>query len=111
MNEAVINRLKNLYEDNFSVIVVNNIEGNVVRNIPLSLWQGDVPSMFFFAFGIDPLITYLERRLCGILITSLPVLGPAQEHSVSHLLPPLEERYKVVSYADDLKPAITSMNE
>ena len=80
-------------------------------NIRLSLRQGDVPSMFFFAFGIDPLITYLERRLVGILITSLPLLGPAPENSRSTWLPPLEERYKVISYADDLKPAVTTMDE
>ena len=78
--------------------------------------------MFFFAFGIDPLLTYLERRLTGILITSLPVLGPVPEHSPHKalpvpehsphkVLPALEERYKLVSYADDLKPAITSMHE
>ena len=64
--------------------------------------------MFFFAFGIDPLITYLENRLSGILIFSLPVLGPVHEGSPSPTLPPLEERYRVVSYADDLKPAIST---
>ena len=107
----VIKRLKNLYEDNLSVIVVNNIEGKCIPNRRLSLRQGDVPSMFFFAYGIDPLISYLERRLAGILICSLPVLGPAVEGSASVTLPPLEERYRVVSYADDLKPAVVSMEE
>ena len=67
--------------------------------------------MYFFAFGIDPLISYLEKRMIGILITSLPQLGPVQEHSRSLVLPALEERYNVVSYADDLKPAITTMGE
>lgn len=67
--------------------------------------------MFFFAYGIDPLITYLERRLTGILICSLPVLGPVLESSMSRTLPPMEERYRVISYADDLKPAIATMEE
>ena len=80
-------------------------------NKRLSLRQGDVPSMFFFAYGIDPLINYLENRLSGILISSLPVLGPVHEGSPSPTLPPLEERYRVVSYADDLKPAVTTMDE
>ena len=111
VSELVINRLKNLYKDNLSIIVVNNIEGQCLENIRMSLRQGDVPSMFFFAYGIDPLITYLERRLTGILICSLPVLGPVSEESQSKPLPPMEERYRVVSYADDLKPAITSMEE
>ena len=109
--ELVIDRLKNLYEDNLSVIVVNNIEGKCVPNRRLSLRQGDVPSMFFFAYGIDPLITYLERRLTGILICSMPVLGPTVEGAHSALLPALEERYRVVSYADDLKPAVVTMEE
>ena len=75
-NIDVIDRLKNLYKDNVSVVVVNNIQGKAVQNPRLSLRQGDVPSMTFFTFCIDPLITYLERRLVGILITSIPVFGP-----------------------------------
>ena len=67
--------------------------------------------MFFFAYGIDPLITFLERRLTGILICSMPVFGPTQETSRTRVLPPFEERYKVVSYADDLKPAVVTMEE
>ena len=81
VSTKVIHRLKNLYHENFSIIVVNNIAGKTVRNTRLSLRQGDKPSMFFFAFSIDPLIIYLERRLTGILITTLPVLGPVPEHS------------------------------
>ena len=65
--------------------------------------------MIFFAFGIDPLITYLDRRLAGILICSIPVFGPTTEDS----RPPeaVEERYRAISYADDLKPAVTSTEE
>ena len=80
-------------------------------NRRLSLRQGDIPSMFFFAYGIDPLITYLEKRLAGILVSTLPVLGPSLEGAKPRTLPPLEERYKVMSYADDLKPAVTCMEE
>ena len=109
--EEVIKRLQNLYEDNLSIVVVNNIEGKCVKNLRLSLRQGDIPSMFFFAFGIDPLITYLHNRLSGILITSVPLLGPVPANFQADRLPPLEEHYKVISYADDLKPAITSMEE
>ena len=109
--EGVIQRLQNLYHDNLSIVVVNNIGGKCVKNLRLSLRQGDIPSMFFFAFGIDPLITYLDKRLSGILITSLPVLGPVQVNSHADHLPPMEEHYRVISYADDLKPAITSMEE
>ena len=65
--------------------------------------------MHLFSYGIDPLLCYLEKRLRGILIYSLPVQGP-----VLHGEPPIkptEERYKVIGYADDVKPAITSMEK
>ena len=70
VKQQVVERLKNLYNDNLSIIVVNNIEGRCISNVRLSLRQGDIPSMFFFAFGIDPLIHHLEKRLTGILIHS-----------------------------------------
>ena len=88
---AIIDRLKNLYTDSISIVVVNNIYGKSVKNQRR-------------AYGIDPLITFLERRLTGILITSIPVLGPSLE--MSEPPPPIEERYKAISYADDLKPSI-----
>ena len=96
------------YKDNISVIVVNNIPGKTVRNIRMSLRQGDLPSMHLFSFGIDPVLTYLEKRLHGILISSIPLHGPALHGSPPGML---EERYKVIGYADDIKPAITCMEE
>ena len=109
IHRDVINRLRNLYSDNISVVVVNNVEGKAVKNIRLSLRQGDLPSMHIFAFGIDPLLTYLDKRLQGILIASTPVQGPVQINYPP--LPPQEERYKLISYADDVKPAVTNMDE
>ena len=111
VNQEVINRIKLLYSDSISVVVVNNLPGKSFPNIRGSLRQGDVPSMFWFATGIDPLLVYLERRLHGIPIMSLPVAGPAPESAASPYLPPREERYKVEAYADDVKPSITSMQQ
>ena len=91
-----------------SVIVVNNIHGAAVENVRLTLRQGDVPSMELFCFGIDPLIHRLERVLQGILITASPVHGPTLHGGA---LPKFEQRYKLIGYADDNKPAITSMEE
>ena len=102
-------RLENLYANNISVVVVNNVSGAAVKNLRLTLRQGDVPSMELFSFGIDPLLVLLERVLKGILICSTPTLGPR-----TFLGPPpapVELRYKVIGYADDSKPAITSMEE
>jgi hypothetical protein len=72
-----INRLRNLYNNNLSVIVVNNVPGAAVENVRLTLRQGDVPSMELFCFGIDPLLHRLDRLLQGILIASVPVQGPS----------------------------------
>ena len=105
----LIARLKNLYSNNYSLVVVNNMPGAAVKNVRLTLRQGDVPSMELFSFGIDPLLCLLERVLKGILITSVPVHGPRNKHEPP--LTPLELRYKVIGYADDSKPAITSMEE
>ena len=46
ISQLVIKRLVNIYQDNLSTIVVNNIEGKCMKNTRLSLCQGDVPSMF-----------------------------------------------------------------
>ena len=108
--DEVISRLKNLYRENITIVVVNNILGESFTNHRWSLRQGDVPSMYWFAYGIDPLLDYLEKRLTGILIHALPLHGPSPVGAASPL-PPLEVRYKVVGYADDMKPAITSMQE
>ena len=54
---------------------------------------------------------YLPRQQAqGIPIYSIPLHGPAPEGLQSHL-PHLEQRYKVVGYADDLKPAVTNIQE
>ena len=91
------------------MVVVNNVTGAAVRNQRLTLRQGDVPSMELFSFGIDPLLVLLERVLQGILIYSTPVHGPRQQHGPPPA--PVELRYKVIGYADDSKPAITSLEE
>ena len=109
LHPDVIKRLQNLYNDNITVVVVNNMLGRAFTNCRLSLRQGDLPSMFWFAFAIDPLLIYLEKRLTGLPIYKLPVAGPVLRKEPP--LPPLEERYKVISYADDVKPGITSMKE
>ena len=90
--------------------MVNNVLGSAIPNIRQSIRQGDKASMEWFTFGIDPVITYLENRLAGILIHSLRVQGPLPSPR-SPPLPPQELRYKVIAYCDDVKPAITTMQE
>ena len=108
-NPDFIAKLVNLYDKHLSIVVVNNVPGAAVQNTRLTLRQGDVPSMELFSVGINPLLVLLERSLEGILISSAPVQGPRLQHGPP--LPELELRYKVMGYADDSKPAITSMAE
>ena len=111
VSSEVIDRLRRLYTVSTTVVVVNNVMGKSFPNNRGSLRQGDVPSMFWFGIGIDPLLVYLERNLAGIPITSLPVLGPCPENSLSTHLPPLQQSYKVGAYADDVKSSISTMQE
>ena len=92
--------------NNITIVVVNNVLGKAFTNYRLSLRQGDVPSMDWFAYGIN----YLDKRLKVILIHSLPIHGPSPS-GAAWPLSPVEERYILVGYADDLKPAVTSMQE
>ena len=111
MCQEVVDRIKRLYDDCSTTEVVNNILGQSFPNIRGSLRQGDVPSMYWFGIGIDPLLTYLERRLAGIPITSLPVAGPRAEDDGHSVLPPHQQHYKVVAYAEDVKTSITSIDQ
>ena len=95
VNRSVINRVKSFYEDSITITVVNSKLGRVFKDKRGSLRQGGCGSMEWFAFGIDHLLRYLERRLQGILITYLPVLGPLQVGEQVPL-PPMEERFKLM---------------
>ena len=66
--------------------------------------------MEWFGFVIDPLLRQLEKRLEGILITSAPVYGPAPLGQ-PFIMPPLEDRFKLMAYCDDVRPSVTSMIE
>ena len=110
VDKSVVRRVQRLYEHSVTIVVVNNKLGRVFLDVRGSLRQGGCASMEWFAIGIDPLLRYLEKRLKGILITSIPVSGPVP-HGQNSPLPPLEERFKLMAYCDDVKPSITSMAE
>ena len=110
MNPVAIRRIRRLYTGGITIPVVNNILGEAINNNRRTLRQGDCPSSIWFAYGIDPMLIYLEKRLIGILIYSAPVSGPSL-NGEPHPLPQAETRYKVVGYCDDCKPAVTTMSE
>ena len=72
LSENVISVIKNIYSDRITVPVVNNILCSAIKNIRNTLAQGCPSSMNWFAYGIDPLLIYLERRLQGIPIYLFP---------------------------------------
>ena len=109
LSQKVISRISNLYNDSRTIPVVNNVLGKVLMNIRGCLRQGCPGSMGWFSVSIDPLLVYLERRLMGITICSLPALGPSlADGTLPH---PVTEKYTVYGYADDVKPAVTNMAE
>ena len=135
-SQIVVNRLERIYSNNYSIIVVNNVMGKKIANLRGSLKQGDIPSMYYFSVGLDPVLFYLERRLRGVPVYRMPVAGPAPEpaprggrrggrgppglavpgDTVTVQVQPggdqvLEEVYKLCAYADDLKCAISCMQE
>ena len=63
LDDEVIARYRNLYDDNISIIVVNGIQGRKIKNVRQSVRQGNKFSMEIFAFGMDPILSYLKCRL------------------------------------------------
>ena len=110
VNIVTINRLQNLYAKCITVPVINSIPRKAVYDIRGALRQGGVGSMEWFAVGIDTLLIFLEQNLVGIPVASLSVHGPALNGEV-YPLPKYEERFKLMAYCDDVKPAITSIEE
>ena len=65
LDKRVISRLRNLYKNNISLIMINNIPGSVVKNIRMTLRQGDLPSMHLFSLGLIQCWTGLRRDSLG----------------------------------------------
>ena len=86
LSRNVINRYRNLYSDHVSVVVINNIGGRSFKNLRLTIRQGDTFSMELFSFGMDPILSHLEKRLQGITIHTLPVQGPVQQPAPLHII-------------------------
>ena len=109
VSEPVISRIARIYDNCITIPVVNNIHGRPLNNIRGSLRQGCPGSMGWFGVAIDPLLIFLLKKLSGIPICSLPTLGPCLENGSQPQ--PVTEVYKVFGYADDIKPAVTTMAE
>ena len=78
--EEAIDRLLNLYSNNITIVVVNNILGRSYENKRWSVRQGDRASSILFCYGIDPHLIWLDRRMQGIPVYRMPAPGPALEN-------------------------------
>ena len=107
--EEAIKHIENLYSENITVVVVNNVPGRKFKNNRWSIRQGDRPSCILFCYGIDPHLDWLDRRLSGIPIYRMPAAGPVMRGDSFPLT--VSEIYRVAGYVDDVKPAITNMSE
>ena len=74
--DLAIKRIRRYYENSITIPIINCIPGREIPNKSLTLRQGDCPSSMWFGYRIDPLLIYLEKRLTGIPIHSLPCIGP-----------------------------------
>ena len=101
LDRQVINTILNLYGNNLTVVVVNNVQGSCYPNSRWSVRQGDRPSSILFCYGLDPHLDWLENRLRGIPIYTKNFFSPVSS----------TELYKLIAYVDDVKPSVTSMHE
>ena len=76
LDQEIINSIMNIYENNLTVVVVNNVQGSCFANIQWSIRQGDRASSIFFCYGLDPHLDWLENRLRGISIYASKFFSP-----------------------------------
>ena len=105
--------MKALYTDpegaGYCIPVINNEKMPRVKNIRKILRQGDRVSCTLYNYSVDPLLTYLERRLQGITYHKLKTHGP--KHPKLGGPAPLESRFKLAGYIDDIKTSISNREE
>ena len=109
ISQIFVDRLKRLYKNGVTRVCVNDKVGDPIQNIYQSLRQGDITSMLLFVLSMEPLLKSLKRMLKGIVISKVRVQGPLPKGMKKPLY--LEEVYKIIGYADDLKIAIRSLED
>ena len=110
MSEENLIRIRRYYSNSVTIPVVNNNKLRRINNIRMTLRQGDGPSSTWFGYGINPLLYYLETRLQGIKLQALTQAGP-KEKGNHRQLKKVEDKFILLGYIDDLKPAITKLEE
>ena len=101
LDKEVINSILNLYSNNLTVGVFNNVQGSCFPNTRWSIRQGDRLSSILFCYGLDPHLDWLENQLRGIPIYTNNFFSRTNSTEV----------YNLIAYVDDVKPSVTSMHE
>ena len=110
-SQAYIGTLKAIYEvaECYVINIINNEQQKPILNRRKNIRQGDRTSTILFAFGIDPLLGFLSKRLQGHVYHKLAAAGP--NHPLFGPPRPVEAKLKVIGFVDDLKGVITSAKE
>ena len=110
---AFIRTMKALYTDpegaGFCIPVINNDKTKRIKNIRKVLKQGDRVSCTLYCYSVDPLLMYLDKRLQGITIHKQKTYGP--RHPKLGLPKPIESKFKLAGYIDDIKTSICNIQE
>ena len=104
-----IDILRNIYSNPQALSYINGSASKMIPDITGNLRQGGSASMQIFVISVNPLLQLLDRKLRGVTIYSMPVLGPVQENE--DRLEPLSRTEKQIAYVDDINPIITSVEE
>ena len=108
-SSKTVNIFKNVYGNALALSVVNGQRSKLIHDLRETLRQGGSGSMQIFNIGVNPLIQQLETHLQGLVLYSLPVCGPVEEHEEK--MPQLEKKTSIIGYVDDLNPVITKVEE
>ena len=109
LDQEIISRMKRIFQNNSSIIVIKNVLGRKIPNTRESLRQVDIPSINYFVMTVDPFLIYLERSPKGFKLISLETDGPRDENNTP--LEICEQFFRGVGYTDDVKMIITSYGE
>ena len=103
--------LKKLYElsPSFLICSINNQQQGRIQNKRCNIKQGDRASTTLYCFSTSPMLSYLQKRLQGILYHKLSTEGP--EHPILGPPKPVEARLKAMGFVDDLKCGVSSVKE
>ena len=110
MSEINLSRIRRYYNKSITIPIINTNRSKKIENIRMTLRQGDGPSTVWYGYGIDPLLNYLEKRLQGITLQTITKFGP-MEQGKQKKLEKVKDRYILMGYCDDLKPAITCIED